>query len=109
MDSITYDFSLCHIRRLYPLVLRLLITVFICYGSIYAHPSLSESVGTATAAFAMHLLDGDVPPGVWFPEEEAVASKQKLLERCIEGNSNFVFNKAAWTLEEVSQKAVYPL
>ena len=70
---------------------------------------MSESVGTATAAFAMHLLDGNVAPGVWFPEEEAVGSKQKLLERCIEGNSNFVFNKAAWTLEEVCPWKVIPL
>lgn len=28
-----------------------------------------RSVGTATAAFAMAILEGSIQPGVWFPEE----------------------------------------
>ncbi|CAK9187683.1 unnamed protein product [Ilex paraguariensis] len=36
---------------------------------IFSHRKLSISVGIATAAFALAVLEGSTQPGVWFPEE----------------------------------------
>lgn len=44
----------------------------------YAHEDLEVCVGIATAAFAMATLRGDVPAGVWFPEE-AFEDKSKRI------------------------------
>ncbi|CAN6443524.1 unnamed protein product [Victoria cruziana] len=63
---------------------------------IYSHKSLSESVGTCTAAFAMAILEGSTQPGVWFPEETqgvSVEARKALLERATKGTINFVINK----------------
>ncbi|XVE59959.1 hypothetical protein DITRI_Ditri05aG0088200 [Diplodiscus trichospermus] len=37
--------------------------------ALFSHRRLSVSVGTATAAFALAILEGSTHPGVWFPEE----------------------------------------
>ncbi|KAL3580045.1 hypothetical protein D5086_017880 [Populus alba] len=36
---------------------------------LFSHRKLSISVGNATAAFALAILEGSTQPGVWFPEE----------------------------------------
>ncbi|KAI0512269.1 hypothetical protein KFK09_012908 [Dendrobium nobile] len=69
---------------------------------LFTHKQLSVSVGNATAAFAMALLEGGTQPGVWFPEQPegiAVEAREKLLERATEGTSNFVMNKQPWMVE----------
>ncbi|XP_021899228.1 uncharacterized protein LOC110815653 isoform X1 [Carica papaya] len=69
---------------------------------IFSHRRLSVSVGTATAAFALAILEGSTQPGVWFPEEPegiAVEARQTLLERAAQGTINFVMNKPPWMVE----------
>ncbi|XP_020576622.1 uncharacterized protein LOC110022149 isoform X1 [Phalaenopsis equestris] len=69
---------------------------------LFTHKRLSVSVGNATAAFAMALLEGATQPGVWFPEQPegiAVEARKKLLERAADGTSNFVMNKPPWMVE----------
>lgn len=69
---------------------------------LFTHKQLSVSVGNATAAFAMALLEGATQPGVWFPEQAegiAVEARGKLLRRAAEGTSNFVINKPPWMVE----------
>ncbi|KAL5168864.1 hypothetical protein HKD37_11G030915 [Glycine soja] len=39
---------------------------------IFSHRRLSVSVGIATAAFALAILEGSTQPGVWFPEERKI-------------------------------------
>ncbi|KAK3023203.1 hypothetical protein RJ639_043668, partial [Escallonia herrerae] len=63
---------------------------------IFTHKQLSISVGIATAAFALAILEGSTQPGVWFPEEPegiAIEAREVLLERAAQGTSNFVMNK----------------
>ena len=45
------------------------------------HPTLESCVGLGTAAFAVELLRGDVPPGVWAPPELPAACRRRILER----------------------------
>ncbi|KAF4387308.1 hypothetical protein F8388_016717 [Cannabis sativa] len=69
---------------------------------LFSHKSLSVSVGTATAAFALAVLEGSTKPGVWFPEEPegiAVEAREVLLKRGSQGTFNFVMNKPAWMVE----------
>ncbi|KAK1278412.1 hypothetical protein QJS04_geneDACA003654 [Acorus gramineus] len=69
---------------------------------IFSHKRLSVSVGTATTAFALAVLEGSTQPGVWFPEEPegvAIEARKVLLERASEGTINFVMNKAPWMVE----------
>ncbi|CAD6343749.1 unnamed protein product [Miscanthus lutarioriparius] len=57
---------------------------------------LCKSVGFATAAFALAVLEGNTQPGVWFPEEPEgipIEARKLLLERASQGTSNFVMNK----------------
>nr|CAB3490870.1 unnamed protein product [Digitaria exilis] len=63
---------------------------------LFTHRKQSVSVGFATAAFALAVLEGNTQPGVWFPEEPegiAMEARKLLLERASEGTSNFVMNK----------------
>nr|CAB3463012.1 unnamed protein product [Digitaria exilis] len=63
---------------------------------LFTHKKLSVSVGFATAAFALAVLEGNTQPGVWFPEEPegiAMEARKLLLERASQGTSNFVMNK----------------
>ncbi|XP_062172769.1 uncharacterized protein LOC133878256 isoform X1 [Alnus glutinosa] len=69
---------------------------------IFSHRRLSVSVGTATAAFALAILEGSTQPGVWFPEEPegiAIEAREVLLERAAQGTINFVMNKPPWMVE----------
>ncbi|KAJ0083676.1 hypothetical protein Patl1_29520 [Pistacia atlantica] len=69
---------------------------------IFSHRRLSGSVGTATSAFALALLEGVTKPGVWFPEEPegiAIEARKVLLERAAHGTINFVMNKPPWMVE----------
>ncbi|XP_040993212.1 uncharacterized protein LOC121239905 isoform X2 [Juglans microcarpa x Juglans regia] len=43
---------------------------------IFSHRRLSVSVGNATAAFALAVLEGSTQPGVWFPEEKELPSRR---------------------------------
>ncbi|XP_058098665.1 uncharacterized protein LOC131243365 isoform X2 [Magnolia sinica] len=69
---------------------------------IFSHKRLSLSVGSATAAFALAVLEGSTEPGVWYPEEPegiAIEARQLLLERAAQGTINFVMNKPPWMVE----------
>ncbi|KAL2540927.1 Saccharopine dehydrogenase [Abeliophyllum distichum] len=69
---------------------------------IFSHRRLSESVGNATAAFVLAMLEGSTQPGVWFPEEPegiAIDARERLLERATQGTINFIMNKAPWMVE----------
>ncbi|KAJ1274117.1 hypothetical protein BS78_05G038200 [Paspalum vaginatum] len=69
---------------------------------LFTHKKLSVSVGFATAAFALAVLEGNTQPGVWFPEEPEgipMEARELLLERASEGTSNFVMNKPSWMVE----------
>ncbi|KAK9274323.1 hypothetical protein L1049_019137 [Liquidambar formosana] len=69
---------------------------------IFSHRRLSVSVGNATAAFALAVLEGSTQPGVWFPEEPegiAIEARELLLKRAAEGTINFVMNKPPWMVE----------
>ncbi|PAN41184.1 hypothetical protein PAHAL_8G024600 [Panicum hallii] len=69
---------------------------------LFTHKKLSVSVGFATAAFSLAVLEGNTQPGVWFPEEPegiAVEARKLLLERASQGTSNFVMNKPSWMVE----------
>ncbi|KAG8050705.1 hypothetical protein GUJ93_ZPchr0009g1372 [Zizania palustris] len=69
---------------------------------LFSHRKLSVSIGYATAAFVLALLEGSTQPGVWFPEEPegvAIESRKVLLERASQGTTNFVMNKPAWMIE----------
>jgi len=44
-----------------------------------AHPDLEQCVGLATAAFALEVLRGTVPPGVWFPAELPEEPRSNIL------------------------------
>ncbi|XWS73595.1 hypothetical protein CRYUN_Cryun02cG0142400 [Craigia yunnanensis] len=70
--------------------------------ALFSHRRLSESVGTATAAFALAILEGRTHPGVWFPEEPegiAIEAREVLLKRAAQGTINFVMNKPPWMVE----------
>ncbi|KAL5204136.1 hypothetical protein ABZP36_009007 [Zizania latifolia] len=63
---------------------------------LFSHRKLSVSVGYATSAFVLAVLEGSTQPGVWFPEEPegvAIESRKVLLERASQGATNFVMNK----------------
>uniref|UniRef100_A0A0E0F9C6 Saccharopine dehydrogenase NADP binding domain-containing protein n=1 Tax=Oryza meridionalis TaxID=40149 RepID=A0A0E0F9C6_9ORYZ len=63
---------------------------------LFSHRKLSVSVGYATAAFVLAVLEGSTQPGVWFPEEPegvAIESRKLLLERASQGTTIFVMNK----------------
>ncbi|KAG8089108.1 hypothetical protein GUJ93_ZPchr0011g28151 [Zizania palustris] len=63
---------------------------------LFSHRKLSVSVGYATSAFVLAVLEGSTQPGVWFPEEPegiAIESRKVLLERASQGTTNFVMNK----------------
>ncbi|CAB4278353.1 unnamed protein product [Prunus armeniaca] len=69
---------------------------------IFSHKRLSVSVGNATAAFVLAILEGSTKPGVWFPEETegvAIEARELLLERAARGTFNFVMNKPSWMVE----------
>ncbi|CAL4896978.1 unnamed protein product [Urochloa decumbens] len=69
---------------------------------LFTHKKLSVSVGFATAAFALAVLEGNTQPGVWFPEEPegiAIEARKLLLERASQGATNFVMNKPSWMVE----------
>ncbi|KAB1228005.1 hypothetical protein CJ030_MR1G022992 [Morella rubra] len=69
---------------------------------IFSHKRLSVSVGTATAAFALAILEGSTQPGVWFPEEPegiAIEDREVLLNRAAQGTINFAMNKPPWMIE----------
>ncbi|PAN15943.1 hypothetical protein PAHAL_3G021600 [Panicum hallii] len=69
---------------------------------LFTHKKLSVSVGYATAAFALSVLDGKTQPGVWFPEEPEgipIEAREPLLECASQGTSNFVMNKPSWMVE----------
>ncbi|CAL5358015.1 unnamed protein product [Camellia sinensis] len=60
--------------------------------ALFSHKRLSVSVGTATAAFALAILEGSTQPGVWFPEEPegiAIEAREALLKRAAQGTINF--------------------
>ncbi|GMQ00845.1 hypothetical protein CsSME_00047739 [Camellia sinensis var. sinensis] len=70
--------------------------------ALFSHKRLSVSVGTATAAFALAILEGSTQPGVWFPEESegiAIEAREALLKRAAQGTINFVMNKPPWMVE----------
>ncbi|KAL5766471.1 hypothetical protein ACOSP7_017088 [Xanthoceras sorbifolium] len=74
---------------------------------IFTHRKLSVSVGNATAAFALAVLEGSTQPGVWFPEEPegiAVEARELLLEHATRGTANFVMNKPPWMVETVPKE-----
>lgn len=69
---------------------------------LFSHRKLSVSVGNATAAFALAVLEGSTQPGVWFPEEPegiAIEARELLLNRATEGTINFIMNKPPWMVE----------
>ncbi|CAN1267727.1 hypothetical protein LINPERPRIM_LOCUS12893 [Linum perenne] len=69
---------------------------------LFSHKSLSVCVGTATAAFAVAVLEGSTKPGVWFPEEPegiALEAREMLLQRAADGAMSFVMNKPPWMVE----------
>ncbi|KAL2329198.1 hypothetical protein Fmac_022625 [Flemingia macrophylla] len=69
---------------------------------IFSHRRLSVSVGIATAAFALAVLEGSTQPGVWFPEEPEglpVEAREVLLKRASQGTFNFVMNRSPWMVE----------
>ena len=49
-----------------------------------AHRDLEQCVGQATAAFGLELLQGNVPPGVWYPAELGDEPRANILERARE-------------------------
>ncbi|CDP16793.1 unnamed protein product [Coffea canephora] len=70
--------------------------------AIFSHRQLSKSVGNATAAFVLAVLEGSTQPGVWFPEEPqgiAVEAREIVLKRASQGTLNFIMNKAPWMIE----------
>lgn len=50
-----------------------------------AHDDLEVCVGLATAAFALEVLSGSVPPGVWYPAELPPEARARILEVIREG------------------------
>ncbi|CAI7921358.1 unnamed protein product, partial [Closterium sp. NIES-53] len=63
--------------------------------ALFSHRRLSVSVGVATAAFALALLEGSSLPGVHYPEQaEAipVAQREKLVQRATLGARFFAIN-----------------
>lgn len=69
---------------------------------VFSHRQLSRSVGNATSAFVLAILEGSTKPGVWFPEEPegiAIEARELLLQRAARGAFNFVMNKAPWMVE----------
>ena len=44
------------------------------------HPDLESCRGLATAAFALEVLKGTVPPGVWYPAELPPVARKNILE-----------------------------
>eukprot|EP00261_Vitis_vinifera_P020830 XP_010651823.1 PREDICTED: uncharacterized protein LOC100251769 isoform X2 [Vitis vinifera] len=69
---------------------------------LFSHRRLSVSVGFATAAFALAVLEGSTQPGVWFPEEPegiAIDARDILLKRAAQGTINFIMNKPPWMVE----------
>lgn len=74
---------------------------------LFSHKRLSISVGVATAAFVLAVLEGSTQPGVWFPEEPegiAVDAREILLERAARDTINFVMNKPPWMVETVPKE-----
>lgn len=70
--------------------------------ALFSHKRLSVSVGFATAAFALAILEGSTQPGVWFPEEPegiAIEARETLLKRAAQGTINFIMNKPPWMVE----------
>ncbi|KAK7264066.1 hypothetical protein RJT34_31669 [Clitoria ternatea] len=69
---------------------------------IFSHRRLSVSVGIATAAFALAILEGNTQPGVWFPEEPQglpIEAREVLLRRASQGTFNFVMDRSPWMIE----------
>ncbi|CAL5437956.1 unnamed protein product [Camellia sinensis] len=59
--------------------------------ALFSHKRLSVSVGAATAAFALAILEGSTQPGVWFPEEPegiAIEAREALLKRAAQGTAS---------------------
>ncbi|XP_026659657.2 uncharacterized protein LOC103705067 isoform X3 [Phoenix dactylifera] len=74
-----------------------------CTLGLFTHKNLSVSVGYATAAFVLSVLEGSTQHGVWFPEEPegiAIEARKILLERAAHGTINFVMNnRPPWMVE----------
>ncbi|XP_010931572.1 uncharacterized protein [Elaeis guineensis] len=69
---------------------------------LFTHKNLSVSVGYATAAFVLSVLEGSTQHGVWFPEEPegiAIEARKILLDRAAHGTINFIMNKPPWMVE----------
>ncbi|XP_010550808.1 PREDICTED: uncharacterized protein LOC104821584 [Tarenaya hassleriana] len=69
---------------------------------VFSHKKLSVSVGVATSAFVLAVLEGSTQPGVWFPEEPqgiGIDAREALLRRASQGTFNFVMNKPPWMVE----------
>ncbi|KAL6605973.1 hypothetical protein ACP70R_041626 [Stipagrostis hirtigluma subsp. patula] len=73
---------------------------------LFTHRKLSVSVGYATSAFVLAVLEGNTRPGVWFPEEPdgiAIEARKLLLERATQGTTNFIMNnrtsRPPWMVE----------
>ncbi|CAE7801719.1 unnamed protein product [Symbiodinium sp. CCMP2592] len=52
------------------------------------HSDLEDCVGLATAAFGLEVLQGQVPPGAWFPAEMA-ANRARIFQRVRHGSINW--------------------
>ncbi|KAF8664669.1 hypothetical protein HU200_054379 [Digitaria exilis] len=50
---------------------------------LFTHRKQSVSVGFATAAFALAVLEGNTQPGVWFPEEEYKVNVGMIVRACM--------------------------
>ncbi|GJP42566.1 hypothetical protein CLOM_g2117 [Closterium sp. NIES-68] len=70
--------------------------------ALFSHRRLSVSVGVATAAFAVAVLEGSAMPGVHYPEQtEAIplSQRERLLQRATLGARFFAINKPGWMIE----------
>ena len=72
-------------------------------SGLFSHRKCSVSVGNATAAFALALLEKKVNPGVWYPEEDGVfidfeTHAMELLRRSAKGCRKFVLSQAPWQI-----------
>ncbi|KAL6906058.1 hypothetical protein ACP4OV_003659 [Aristida adscensionis] len=66
-------------------------------SGLFTHERLSISVGYATSAFVLAILEGTTQPGVWFPEEPegiAIEARKLFLERATQGTTNYMMNNA---------------
>jgi len=72
-------------------------------SSLFVHPKTPHSAGAATCAFADAVLNGQVPPGVHFPEEDCVLGGEEdkykqFFEVASEGAQTFALAQAPWRI-----------